>query len=214
MPVDLRQQIQGLVVQAVGPARLKLHEFDEAIGLTALEDLVGLDIKLLQLVHRQVDATAQGIFTNIPDDVGELQGQAEFVGVVCGLLLRLAENVGCHFAHHTGHQMAIALQAWIVEVTGLIQVHLATLDHGQQMALFNLEVDGQWHQRLQHRVARLTGKRLHDFGLPPRQLAAGNTRICSLVDHVIDLAAESVKSGNGRAAWRRQEQKGVVKATA
>ena len=77
-----------------------------------------LDIELLQLIDRQVNAPAHRVFPHIAQDVGELQGLAQLVGVLGGLRVGLAEDAGRHFTHHAGHQVAIALLAGVVAVAG------------------------------------------------------------------------------------------------
>jgi hypothetical protein len=51
------------------------------------------------------------VVAHVADDVGELQGQAQLVGVGHGLRLGAAEDACGHLADHAGHQVAVALQA-------------------------------------------------------------------------------------------------------
>ena len=99
-----------------------------------------LYLKLLELVDRQVNPPAQCVFTHVADDVGELQGLAEFVRVSSGLGLRLAEDASRHFTHDAGNKVTVTLQARVVEVAGLGQVHLAAFNDGLQVALLDLEI--------------------------------------------------------------------------
>ena len=110
--------------------------------------------------------------------------------------------------------MAVALQADEVQVAGLLQVHLATLDDGLQMALLDAECRRLWHQRLHNGVAGLTGKRFGHFGLPPGQFGLGHAGVHHVVNHVIDFAAKGIKRGDGCTFGGGQEQKGVVEAAA
>ena len=208
------QQGQGLVVQAVRTLGLKAHEGGEALGIHTVEDFVRLDVELLQLAHRQVDAPAPGVFAHVADDVGELQRLAQGVGVVGGLLLRLAEDARRHFAHDAGHEVAVALQVGVIEVTGLMQVHLAAFDHRLQMALFDAEFATEVHDGLHDRMARVACISLGHFGLPPGQLGLGHACIHHVVDYIVHFAAEGVKGRDGGALALGQEEKGVVKAAA
>jgi hypothetical protein len=45
------QQGQGLVVQGMGPRSLKTHQCHKPVGVGALEDFMGLHVKLLQLIY-------------------------------------------------------------------------------------------------------------------------------------------------------------------
>ena len=47
-----------------------------------MQDVGLADAEARQLVLRQVDAAAAGILADVADDVGELEGQAEVVGVL------------------------------------------------------------------------------------------------------------------------------------
>ena len=133
------QQGQGLVVGLLGAVDLKAHERIKALGkvglaaLAALDELVRLDVELLQVVDRQIDATTHGVFAHVANDVGELKGQPQLVRVGSGLGVGLPKNAGRHFAHHTSHQVAVVLQLGIAQVAGLVQVHFAAVNHVQQV---------------------------------------------------------------------------------
>ena len=213
-PVGGGQQRQRLIVKAVGALGLKTHERGEALGVLALEDLVRLHVELLQFVHRQVNAAAQGVFAHVADDVGHLQGLAEAVCVVgCGRVL-LAEDARRHLAHLARHQVAIALQAGVVEVAGLFQVHLAAFDDGQQVARLDAVGCGVRHQRLHCGVCGLALEGLQHLATPPGQLVLGDARVGHFIDHIVHLAAKAIKGCDGCAPGPGQEQKGVIEAAA
>src|SRR6185369_16413390 len=56
--IGIAQQRDRLVVGAVRALGLEAHQGREAVAVGALEDLGGLDVELLELVHGQVDAVA------------------------------------------------------------------------------------------------------------------------------------------------------------
>ena len=213
-PILGGQQRQGLVVQPVGAFGLEAHECRETLGILALEDFVRLHVELLQLVHRQVDAPAQGVLAHVADDVGHLQRLPEAVCVVGGRRFLLAEDARCHFTHHARHEVAVALQAGVVEVAGLFQVHLAALDDRQQVAWLDAVVCGVRHQRLHHRVRGLALEGLRHLAAPPGELVVRDARVGHFIDHVVHLAAETIKGRDGRAPGAGQEQKGVIEAAA
>jgi len=70
---------------------------------------MGLDVKALQVFNRQVNPATQCVLTHIAQDVGELQGLPQLVGIGGGLCLGLAKNTGRDFAHHTGHAHGVYL---------------------------------------------------------------------------------------------------------
>ncbi len=202
LPVNELQQFEVKVHELLKRERafgLELHQCDEAVRVLALQNLVRLDVKLLQLIDGQVNAATQRIFTHVADDVGELKSQPQLVRVGGGRLVGLAKNTCGHLADDARHQMAIALQAWKVEVTVLLQIHLAAFNHGVQMARFNPVSGSQWHQGLHDGVAGLARKRLGDFTLPPRKLGSCDAGVYHFIDDIVNLAAKGVKRRDGGA---------------
>ena len=198
----------------MGALCLELHQRGETLGVGALENFVRLHVELLEFVDGQVNASAQRVFANVTDDVGELKGLTQLVRVLCGLCLGLTKDTCRYLADNAGHQVAVTLQAHKVQVAGLFQIHLAAFDDGLQVALLDAKRGGMRHQRLHHRVARLTGKGFGHLAVPPGQLGLGNARIHHVIHHIVDLAAEGIKRGDGGPAVGWQEEKGVVKAAA
>ena len=217
------QQGQGFVVQTQRPFALELHQRQEApleVGpvqsgdVAAFDQLMRLHVEALQLVDRQVDAAAGGVFAHVAHDVGQLEGQAQAVRVVGGLRIGLAEDARGDFADHARHQVAVLPQVGEVEVAVLVQVHLAAVDDRQQVPGLDAVDGGVRHEGLQRRVFRAAGIGFGHGLAPPAELGLGDARVLYLVDHVVHLAAESVEGGDGRPPRRRQEQEGVIEAAA
>ena len=213
-PVGSRQQGQRFVVELVRAFGLKTHQRGEAIRVFALENFVRLDVELLQLIDGQVDAPAQCVFAHVAQDVGQLQRLAQAVGVLRGGRVGLAKNLRCHLAHHASDQVAVALQAGIVEVARLLQIHLAAFNDGLQVAWLYGVGAGVRHQRLHDRVCGRARKGLGHLALPPGQFAAGHAGVGDFIDHVVHLAAKRIKGRDGCAPGPGQEQKGVIEAAA
>ena len=111
-PVGVAEQRERLVVGAVRALGLELHQRREALAVAcAFEDLGGLDVEPLQLVHRQVDAAAARVVADVANDVGELHRQAEAVRVVDRRRVRAAEDVGRDLADDAGDEIAVAREA-------------------------------------------------------------------------------------------------------
>ena len=157
---------------------------------------------------------AQRVFADVANDVGQLQRQAQLVGVFGGARIGLAEDARGDFAHHAGHQVAVLRKVRKGEVARLLQVHLAALDHFLELPLLDAELDRQRHQRLHHRMVRLPGEGLRDLAAPPGELSGRHARVAHLVDHVVDLAAEGIEGRDGGAARLGQEQERVIEAAA
>src|SRR3569832_495060 len=75
--IFLRQQRDCFVVILARALRLEPHQRGEAIRILAIKDLTGLHIKLLQLVDRQVDATAQNNHTDNTKEKRKQKGKTE-----------------------------------------------------------------------------------------------------------------------------------------
>ncbi len=172
------------------------------------------DAEARQFVLRQVDASAPRIFADIADDVGELERQAEVMGVLERLAVAVAEDFRREQADHAGDPVAIQVQRLEIRVTDLVEVHLHAVDDLQQLLLRQREVFQGGHQRLRHRVAGMAFvQRLH-FVAPPAQFGSRQKGIGTFVHHVVDLAAEGVERRNRLAPQRFEKQKAVVEARA
>ncbi|MNY43142.1 hypothetical protein D3C86_1780790 [compost metagenome] len=55
---------------------------------------------------------------------------------------------------------------------------------------------------------------LGDFAAPPGELGRGDAGVADFVHDIIDLAAERIERGDGRAPLLGQEKKSVIKAAA
>ena len=75
------------------------------------------------------------------------------MGVLHCAGLGAAEDVGRHLAYHAGHQVAVTRESGEVEVTALLQIHLATFDHSQQVRRVDAVSGGVRHQSLHCGVA-------------------------------------------------------------
>ena len=136
------------------------------------------------------------------------------MGIRGGGLVGLAKDAGGNFSHHTGHQVAVGREARKVQITGLVQVHLAAVDHGHQVAAFDAEGGGQGHEGVHDRVAGLACVGLHHFFLPPGEFGGGHAGVFDFVDHVVHFAAKRIKGGDGGTPLGGQKQEGVIEAAA
>ncbi len=214
-PLFVREQGQGLVIEAMGAFGLEAHQRRETVGILPLQDFVGLDVELLQLRHGKVDAAHHRVFPDVPDDVRQLESEAQRMGVFHGAFVGRAEDARRHLADDAGHQVAIPREALEVQVTGLLEIHLASLDHGLQVALLDTVGAGVGHQGLHHGMRRgLACERPGDLRLPPGQLGPGDAGVRHLVHHVVHLTAERIEGGDGGPPGGREEQECVIEAAA
>ena len=88
------QQRQGFVVALVRLACLKLHHLYKFGAVLALQQAGFAHAKPLQFISGQVNATAHGVFADIANDVGQLQGAPQSVRIFGGLWLGLPKDAG------------------------------------------------------------------------------------------------------------------------
>ena len=136
------------------------------------------------------------------------------MGVCGGLGAGLAKNTGRNFTHFSSHQMAVALKIGIVQVAGLLEVHLTAFDYCQQVTGFDVVVGRVGEQGLHDGVRWLPGKGFNYFTLPPGQFGRRHPSVDHVVHHIVHLTAKGVKRSDGSTSGRRQEQKGIVKTAA
>ena len=105
-------------VQRTTPRRLPHHVlegFQHGGGIgEALDGIFGQRTQH-QFVQRFRDAAAARVVADVPDDVGQLHRQAELVRIGHGLGRGAPKDAAGHLAHHAGHQVAVALQAGVVD---------------------------------------------------------------------------------------------------
>src|SRR5574343_1269468 len=133
LAVNSRQLGKGLLVVFFGPLILELHQRRKVVRILSVQDVGGRDIELLQLVHRDIDAATPGILADVADDVGELEGHAQIVGVFLRLAVLVAKDFGSKQADHTGDTVAIERQPLEIEIARLLEVHLHAVDDFQQL---------------------------------------------------------------------------------
>ena len=213
-PVLGGQQGQRFVIALVRQACLVLHQLRKGGRVLALQQAAFGYAELPQFVCRQVDAATHGVFAHVANDVGELQGAAQPVGVFGGLRLGLPKDAGRYFAHHARNQVAVLVQLLPIGVAVQVQIHMAALDDGEQVPRLDAKPLGMRHQRQHDGVAGFAGKGLLHFVRPPAQLGSGNVGFGYFIHHIIHFTAKRVKSRNGGAFRLGQKQKGVIKAAA
>ena len=179
-----------------------------------MHQVLRLDVKLFEFIDGQINAAAQCVFADITQDVGQLESQAQGVCILRGRWVGLAKNFGGHFAHHTRHQVAIALQARVVQIACLRQVHLATFNHRHQMMRFNAIGFHVRHQGMHDRMRWVALEGLNHFFLPPCQGALGYARVRDFIHHIVYFSAKRIESCDGSSTFGGQEKKGVIKTAA
>jgi hypothetical protein len=87
-----------------------------------------VESELREILRRQVHAVAPRVLADVADDVGELEGETEVLGVLQRRRIAEAEDGGRKLADDAGHQVAIAAQRLEVGVAVVHEVHLHAVD--------------------------------------------------------------------------------------
>src|SRR5574343_1825789 len=135
LSVDRRQLGKGLLVILLRPLVLEFHQGSEIVRITGVQNIGSRDVELLEFVHRNVDAATPGIFADIADDVGQLESHAKIVGVLLCLSILIAKDLGSQQSDNAGDAVAIERQALEIQISGLREIHLHTVDDLQQLLL-------------------------------------------------------------------------------
>ncbi len=106
---------------------------------------------------------------------------------------------------------AILLQARIVQITGLVQIHLHAVNDGLQVFAVQSVSLQMRLQSLSHRMGWIARQHGRDFFAPPHQFGARHAFVGAVVDCIVDLAAESIQRRDGASPLCRQEQEAVIK---
>ena len=140
-------------VEASCPRRLKLDERGPgAVGPAGEERRLG-DAEPGQLVLGEVDAPQRGVLPDVPEDVDELEGRAQGVGALQGVVAVEAEDAHAHPADHPGHQLAVAAQLLPGGVPVLVEVHLDPSHQLLQLRRGDVVALDRPNEDLHHRVA-------------------------------------------------------------
>src|SRR5262249_7525568 len=92
------------------------------------------DVVAGEVVLREIEAAKAMVFGDIANDVGKLEGKAEFFGEIEGTRIAEAENVRASEANGAGHAVAILLEARKGGVGADGEVHFGTGDEVVQIA--------------------------------------------------------------------------------
>ena len=98
---------EGLLIILFCAITFEFQQLAHIIVEATVHDVVAADLKALHVFFRNIDAADAGVFGNIAENIGELEGHAEIMGVFEGTAVLVAENFHCHQAHHRSGTVAI-----------------------------------------------------------------------------------------------------------
>ena len=136
----------GLGEEGVGPLGLMVQEVDHGGGGNAPENVFHIHTEALQILQGEVDPPHRAILGDIAENIGELEGDAELVGVLFDGPALGSEDRGAAQSHGGGDATAINLEfpecrvAVLLRLPGIHQhspddfreelpVQLSPLDH-------------------------------------------------------------------------------------
>ena len=203
-----------------GAGQLKAHQLTPAVVEGARQQLRIAVAEAGEILLRQVDAAAGPVLAHIPQDVGELVGNAEGHGRFAGIG-PLAPGGRCvggvdphhllgHQSHRAGNAIAVEVQLLEAGVAGRGEIHPHALDHVE----IGLQRLGVSLQRVHHHpieaIANLAEEQLAGALLPGikpgRQLLHRASHRLRAVHQLIGAAAPHVDRPDGTALGRGHQQ--------
>ena len=202
------QQRPGFLVTGARPRGFVPHQpHKRGVALARAQVLFG-HAKTPQIFGGQIHAAAIGVFADVPQNVGQLEGDAARFGQRQGGGRVEAKDVNGGQPHHRGHLIAIEPElVERLEATGL-QVRDHAIDHGAEIVVRDAEAANRVMERRPDGMpAEAALERLLEF--PPPALE-GRARGARLVAQIVAVAHEGIDSAHGFALLRGEQQEGVV----
>mmetsp|Transcript_73752 Transcript_73752/g.190306 ORF Transcript_73752/g.190306 Transcript_73752/m.190306 type:complete len:883 (+) Transcript_73752:544-3192(+) len=191
----------------------------EALRIRRLHDVVLGNPELPQILERHVDSASARILADVPEDVGELEGETKIHGRLDGVLLELlsevlqaieAQHRHGHEANGASHAVAVDLQLLKGLVPFLHQVHGHASDHVLEGTLDERELPDTVGEGkvlpvvpiLQHLLEREDSV---EALLALVQVSHGRVHGFRPIDELVGLAAPVVDGPDNALLIRRQE---------
>ena len=93
----------------------------EVAAVAERGEVFGADTKMREIFERQIDASALGVFADVAQDVGELEGDAGFFGEFFGARVGVAKDADADEADDGGNVVAVAAQVFEGGVGGVVR---------------------------------------------------------------------------------------------
>jgi hypothetical protein len=157
----------------------------------------------------QVNAAAGGVFVHVAEDVGQLKGPAQGLGVVGAAGVAAAEDADAQQAHGRRHAVAVQVQFRPVRVAGVLEVHLAAGQDFVEQLKGQLVGDQVGLEFAEDRQAGWVARQgaaevLAPGGQGAAALGGGQGGV---VSHIVHLATKGVERGHGAAPGRGNRTK-------
>ena len=168
--------------------------------------------KLPEFGERQINATAPGVLTNVPDDVGHLKCEAKVFCINERFVVPKAEDGRGQLSDHAGNPVAVEFERLEILVAMVREVHLHAVNDFVQAVLINTKLDGCLLQGLCYWMPGVAGEQVGHLRSPPRELGPSDSNIRHFVGNIVDLATKRIQRGNGPASICWKESEAVIKA--
>ncbi len=164
----------------------------------------------LEFFQRKVDAVAGEVFLDVPQDVGELHGEAEVDGVFPGFRVAVAEYLETDETDDGGDPVAVEAEVFEGPVAVVGEVHLDAADKVLEVGLGDfVGLGGVGEGGEDGAVRQATVGRIEAGG----ELLEGGLLVVKggdFVDSVVAVATEGVGGVDGAALGGGEGEEGVV----
>ena len=109
----------------VSPFRLEFHEGYKPVIVLPLSQFFLRVVKLGQFIERKINPAPIGqVRTYIPDNIGELQRQAQVIGVIPAACIFIAKDLDTDQTDSAGHPITIFRELRKTRESDLLEIHL------------------------------------------------------------------------------------------
>ncbi len=130
---------RGGAIELLGPLDLEPHQAEKGVVHRTGRQFLFRVAAAAQIGQRQIDAAGGGVFLQVAEDVGQLQGDARLPGRLERLGPAKAPDMNARQPHGRRHALAVSLQFVESLVTSRRQIHLDAVDHRQKVFVGDVE---------------------------------------------------------------------------
>ena len=216
---DEAEEFGALFVILPGAVGFEAEEFANAESGFAAAEVFVHDVVALEIFLRDVDAAERVVVVDVANDVGELEGEAEFFGEVESALIGEAEDVRAGEADGAGDAVAIFAEAVEGGVIANGEIHLGAGDEVVEIARGHVVAAHGVHESGENFGGALGScggrqRRAGDGGVergaPAGEAFLFDGDVFAFVGDVVDEAHEGVEGDDAVAAGFREEEEGVI----
>src|SRR5207302_5748802 len=222
------EQGRAFLVKLPGAVGLEAKQLANSEGGSFAPKIFGRNPVARQVFFGKVDAAEFEVFMDITNDVGELEGEAEFFGKIEGAGVTKTEHVRAGQTYCSGHAITVFAETVEGRITANGEVPFGAADEsveiarghvvtphrvnqcGQDMPSARQSGGGRSHGGISVEDLLLSRDGLVESCAPAGETTLLGGQVLAFVGNIIDETHEGIKSSEGIALGLRQEEKCVI----